>query len=322
MKHLSLFLFCAGFASVTHAQTQTLQSVTQSLDGNSTDQNIWVGTKVVSGVTANALNVGGRIKFLGALNAFNTGTDATEPTIYRSYTGGSYPFTAANNLVLQAGLSGGHIVFATGNAPLPVMMINNVGNVEIGGGSNPTARLQVDGNLAIGGSGYSFGISMNDKFTYSGISQLHYGMQWVKDPDLVGGFTMYQSGYMGIKFFTQGLPRLTVGFNGNVGIGTTNPQSELSVNGTVTSKKVKVTATGWADFVFAPEYQLPSLKKVEAFIKEHRHLPDVPGAEKVEKEGQDLGEMNKILLQKVEELTLHLIAQQKEIEELKAAIKK
>lgn len=320
MKHLSLFLFCAGFTAITYAQTPTLQTVTTA--GNSTNKNIWVGTDVVSGVTENALNVGGRIKLLGTLNAFNTGTDATEPSIYRSYTGGTYPFTAANHLVLQAGLSGGHIVFATGNAPLPVMMINNVGNVEIGGGFNPTAKLQVDGNIAIGGSGYSLGISMNDRFTYSGISQLHYGMQWVKDPDLVGGFTMYQSGYMGIKFFSQGLPRMTVGFNGYVGIGTTKPQSELAVNGTVTAKRVKVTQADWADFVFDPGYRLPSLKEVEAFIKEYKHLPDVPGAEEVKKDGVDLGEMNKILLQKVEELTLHMIVQQKEIEELKAAIKK
>lgn len=320
MKHLSLFLLCAGIASVAHAQT--LQSVTEATNGNYTSKNIWVGTSIVSGVSENALNVGGRIKLLGTQSAFNTGTDANEPTIYRSYTGGSYPFTAANHLVLQAGLSGGHIVFATGNAPLPVMMINNAGNVEIGGGFNPTARLQVDGNIAIGGPAYSLGISMNDRFTYSGISQLHYGLQWVKDPDLVGGFTMYQSGYMGIKFFTQGLPRLTVGFNGYVGIGTTSPQSELAVNGTVTSKKVKVTASGWADFVFEPGYQLPSLKEVEAFIKENKHLPEVPSAATVEKDGQDLGEMNKILLQKVEELTLHMIQQQKEIEELKALIRK
>lgn len=320
MKHLSLFLLCAGFATATHAQT--LQSVTEATNGNYTTKNIWVGTGVVSGVTENALNVGGRIKLLGSLAAFNTGTNGYEPSIYRSYTGGSYPFNAANNLILQAGDTGRHIVFVTGNTPTTMMMINSLGNVEIGGGYNPTAKLQVDGNIALGGSGYSFGISMNDRFTYQSLSQLHYGMQWLVDPEATGGFTMWQSGYMGIKFFTQGLPRMTVGFNGYVGIGTTKPQSELSVNGTVTAKKIKITASGWADFVFEPDYTLPPLAEVEKFIAKNKHLPNVPSAAEVEKDGVDLGEMNKILLQKVEELTLHMIQQQKEIEELKAMIKK
>jgi len=320
MKHLSLFLFCAGFAFVTHAQT--LQSVTEATNGNHTTKNIWVGTDVVSGVTENALNVGGRIKLLGTQATFNTGTNGYEPTIYRSYSGGSYPFNAANNLVLQAGDTGRHIVFVTGNSPATMMVINHLGNVEIGGGFNPTAKLQVDGNIAMGGTGYSFGISMNDKFTYQGLSQLHYGMQWLADPEFAGGLTMWQSGYMGLKFFTQGLPRLTVGFNGYVGIGTTKPQSELAVNGTVTAKKIKVTQTGWADFVFEPGYTLPPLAEVEQFIEKNKHLPNVPSAEEVEKNGVDVGEMNKILLQKVEELTLHLIQQQKEIEELKAIIRK
>lgn len=319
MKHLSLFLLSLGVASITHAQTPTLQTVTDS--GNYTTKNIWVGTGQLSGVTEHALNVGGRIKLLGTSGTFNTGTAGYEPGIYRSYNSGSYPFNATNNLILQAGDTGRHIVFVTGITPLPAMVINNSGNVEIGGGFNPTARLQVDGNVALGGSGYSFGISMSDRFTYGGLSQLHYGMQWVQDTESVGGYTMWQSGYRGIKFFTQGLPRLAVAFNGYVGIGTTKPQSELSVNGIVTAKGLKVLQTGWADYVFEPEYKLPSLKEVEQYIKVNKHLPDVPSAAEVEKDGMDVGEMNRILLQKVEELTLHLIEQQKEIEELKQAIK-
>lgn len=101
-----------------------------------------------------------------------------------------------------------------------------------------------------------------------------------------------------------------------VGIGTQTPQSELSVNGTVTAKKVKVTATGWADYVFLPGYQLPSLAEVERHIRENGHLKDIPSEKEVEKDGVDLGEMNKKLLAKVEELTLYLIEQNKKLEAL------
>jgi hypothetical protein len=104
---------------------------------------------------------------------------------------------------------------------------------------------------------------------------------------------------------------------GNVGIGVLNPQSRLAVNGTITAQRVKVTATGWADFVFDKDYQLPSLKETAAYIAANKHLPGVPTEKEIEKDGQDVGEMNKVLLQKVEELTLQLIKLQQQVDELK-----
>ncbi|WP_423736670.1 hypothetical protein [Chitinophaga caseinilytica] len=109
---------------------------------------------------------------------------------------------------------------------------------------------------------------------------------------------------------------INVTMAGLVGIGTLAPQSELSVNGTITSKKVKVLNTGWADYVFLPDYQLPTLHEVERHIREKGHLKDIPSEKEVEKEGVDLGEMNKKLLAKVEELTLYLIEQNKKLEAL------
>lgn len=106
--------------------------------------------------------------------------------------------------------------------------------------------------------------------------------------------------------------RITVAPGGNVGIGTDNPGTyKLAVEGILGARKVKVTQASWADFVFHPDYQLPSLQELEIFVKQHRHLPDIPNEDEIKKEGLDLGEMNKKLLQKVEELTLHLINQQK-----------
>lgn len=96
----------------------------------------------------------------------------------------------------------------------------------------------------------------------------------------------------------------------------------LDHTGLLRTREVMVDAEVWPDYVFTDDYRLMPLAEVEAYIDQHGHLPNVPDAETIETEGQNLGEMNKILLEKVEELTLHLIEQQKEIEELKRTIQK
>lgn len=107
---------------------------------------------------------------------------------------------------------------------------------------------------------------------------------------------------------------------GYVGIGTNHPQAKLAVYGRILARSIKVStnATDWPDFVFSPEYKMLSLSDLETYIKTNRHLPDVPSAADVEEqEGVVLEEMNAILLQKVEELTLYVIELQKQIDELK-----
>lgn len=109
--------------------------------------------------------------------------------------------------------------------------------------------------------------------------------------------------------------------NDNVGIGTNNPQAKLAVNGGILAKSVRVntSSTYWPDYVFSPSYDLMSLKELEKFVTSNQHLPGVPSASEIgETDQMDLGEMNTLLLQKVEELTLYIIDLQKQIDELKA----
>lgn len=91
-----------------------------------------------------------------------------------------------------------------------------------------------------------------------------------------------------------------------------------SADGSLKVKDLKVTLTGWSDFVFDDGYRLMPLGEVERYIDANRHLPEVPSAQEVEENGVDVGEMNKLLLQKVEELTLYIIDLQKQIDELKS----
>lgn len=114
--------------------------------------------------------------------------------------------------------------------------------------------------------------------------------------------------------------------NANVGVGTQlfddgSDHYRISVDGAIRAKRVRVY-TSWADYVFNKEYDLPTLEEVEQHIKEKGHLKDIPSAKEVEEKGIELGEMNKLLLQKVEELTLYMIEMKKEINTLKTQIKK
>jgi len=101
--------------------------------------------------------------------------------------------------------------------------------------------------------------------------------------------------------------------NGNVGIGISNPQNKLDVNGVIHAKEVKVDLNNWADYVFRKEYDLPSLEEVERHIQEKGHLPNIPSEKEVLKNGISLGENQKLLLQKIEELTLYSIEQNRKL---------
>lgn len=116
--------------------------------------------------------------------------------------------------------------------------------------------------------------------------------------------------------------RMFIDKSGNVGIGTETPDARLAVNGLIHAKEVLVDLVGWPDYVFEKNYKLKTLEEVQNFIEINGHLPSVPSAVEVEECGVNLGEMNKILLEKVEELTLYMIQMDKELKSLREELKK
>ncbi|PCJ24241.1 MAG: hypothetical protein COA97_10125 [Flavobacteriales bacterium] len=112
--------------------------------------------------------------------------------------------------------------------------------------------------------------------------------------------------------------------DGSVGIGTTKTSGYmLTVEGNMRSRSVQVDATNivWFDHVFNKDYQLTSLTEVENYINKYNHLPDVPSEKEVKQNGIDLGKMDAILLRKIEELTLYMIALQKDNKALQLKVK-
>lgn len=120
--------------------------------------------------------------------------------------------------------------------------------------------------------------------------------------------------------------------DGKIGIGTDNPDSKLTVNGKIHCKEVLVDLNIPADYVFQKYYTgfsnlkenyiMPTLEEVEEFTKKNHHLPEMPSAEEMQKEGLELKEMTNLLLQKIEELTLYTIEQEKRIKALEGKLKK
>jgi len=98
-----------------------------------------------------------------------------------------------------------------------------------------------------------------------------------------------------------------------VGIGTYEPKEMLSVNGKISATEIRVNGLGTPDYVFEEGYKIGSLEEVEKYIKVNKHLPEVPSAKEFERDGMAVGEMNKLLLKKIEELTLHVIEQNKQL---------
>ena len=230
---------------------------------------------------------------------------------------GAWPANNENTTmtIQSTGSSVGNLAFATGNSER--MRISSNGNLGIGTETpyNPISVQKPSGGNGYGGTDGKGGIRVCWSTGY-GVSL-----------DAWDG----SSPKWGITKFTGNTPTVIIQgsyssnnviFNaGNVGIGTTSPTSLLTVAGKIESREVEVKINAGADFVFSDNYPIKKIEDVETFIKENKHLPEIPSAKEMETNGIELGEMNIKLLQKIEELTLYLIEQNKKTKEQSEKIK-
>jgi hypothetical protein len=143
-------------------------------------------------------------------------------------------------------------------------------------------------------------------------------LSFVSGPDGMGAISVKRTAAFTGEMWFQVRPGsgyyttpMVIKSTGNIGIGTTSPDSKLSVKGQIHAQEVKVDLNGAVapDYVFSKDYKLPSLEDIQSYIEANQHLPEVPSAKEMEEKGINVGEMNLLLLKKVEELTLHLIAE-------------
>lgn len=234
--------------------------------------------------------------------------------------GSSIESDKMGGMLLESGNPNGNLPsFSLLTANTRRLTIDYNGNIGIGT-TTPGARLEIAGtasspNLFLDNSQFS---ANRNPLTGAVVDATKGSATIVLSANINGGNMQFHT-----NAATGGAvaERMRITENGNVGIGTTDPKGyKLAVNGSViaTSMTVKLY-NDWPDYVFKKDYQLPSLQEVKKYIDQNLHLPEIPSAQEIAKDGLNLGEMNKLLVKKVEELTLYLIEKdeiQKEQREL------
>lgn len=195
------------------------------------------------------------------------------------------------------------------------MAIDTAGKVGIGT-TAPTDKLDVRGGLVLdnGGNPELFASA-------TGASQMGRYLHLLNSTAFRTASGLKAGGLLVADNYAYANPSLNdLIVKGNVGIGTSSPSCALTVIGTISAKEVRVTANGYPDYVFAKDYKLAKLSDVEKYIDENKHLPGIPSAAEIEKNGLGLSEMSKKQMEKIEELTLYMIELKKENEALKKRI--
>lgn len=204
------------------------------------------------------------------------------------------------------------------------LRINSAGKIAIGGAVDPEIALKIHGRSQVVSNADSdvFYLGNDSENVGNGndLIFLRYGKYQPNNPSVMT--------VSGLTDPTRYEVLFNIRANGNIGIGVHNPQYKLDVVGKssfsdnmkvgakIEAKEVKVTTTPTADFVFEESYELPKLEDIEKHIKLKKHLPEVASAEEMKKNGVNIGEFQIKLLQKIEELTLYSIEQNKQIKQL------
>lgn len=225
------------------------------------------------------------------------------------------------------------LLASTGTNKSVIQFRTNATNITVGSDNvmrfnatsmqfNPSSQMVVNGNFKVTGNIVLSGLSgATTKILTIGSNGQLSTADIPETADNLGNHTATQNLNLNGKKIvngTAGTGGIFVSTNGDVGVNTNQPQAKLAVNGDVLAKEVRVSiaSTNWPDYVFSSEYEMMSLGELEKYINEHRHLPGVPSAAEVDERGDiDLGAMNAILLQKIEEMTLRMIEMEKRMKE-------
>ncbi len=310
--YLTLIIIFSAF-QLTFAQWSTVSSNTTTLN------NVGIGltlplapfhissAQYIPAITGNTQNSGFR---LGASPATNLVLDAGVNAATNVYTWlqsrNQSDYSANYTLALNP--NGGNVGIGT---TTPQAILSTAGGAS---GANTTGLFLQNSGGTVANTAVSLDFAVTTSLTgpvaIGRISSIRTNRAVSGDADIA--FSTFSNSVLG--------ERMRITDNGSLCIGTANPNGyKLAVNGSVVATAVTVKAyTSWPDYVFTPSYQLPSLTDIKTYIDQNQHLPEMPSAADVEKNGLNLGEVNTLLTKKVEELTLYLIEKDKEIKEQKA----